>query len=137
MVVWPSDSVFELPGGLVTSDGNRLTEAELQPFTGREEEWLADHANAPSAVAVTRVLSSCLARIGNVAGTPELVRSLLVGDRDYLMLQLRRMTLGERVQAVLACPACGKNIDVEFDVADVPVEPRPQQQAMHTFILQD
>jgi hypothetical protein len=137
MAVWRSDSVFELPGGLVTGDGRSLYEAELRPITGREEEWLAEHAEAPSAVAVTRVLSSCLARVGDMHVTPELARSLLAGDRDYLMLQLRRLTLGERVQAVLACPSCGGNVDVEFRVADVPVETRRQEAAAHAFMLQD
>src|SRR6266567_2702640 len=90
-----------LPGGLFLEDDHRLADAELRPLTGREEDWLARHPGVPSAIAVTRLLGNCVLRLGGRAATPELVRRLLVGDRDYLMLQLRCITLGDDFQAVV------------------------------------
>jgi hypothetical protein len=123
-----------LPGGLV-AEGGLLSAAELRPLTGREEEWLAAHPGTPSARAVTWLLGACLLRLDGAETTPELVRRLLVGDRDYLMLQLRRLTLGDRVSAVIDCPACGAKMDVDFNAEDVPVERRPQTAAVYTLDL--
>jgi hypothetical protein len=125
----------DLPGGVVKSDGRPERVAALRPLSGFEEDWLAANTDVPSALAVTRLLSACLLRIGDQATTPGLVRTLLVGDRDFLMLQLRRLTLGERFAAVLGCPECGARMDVDFGVADVPVEPRPQETADYALEL--
>jgi len=121
-------SVFELPGGLVM-DGRPMVRAELRPLTGHEEDWLAHHHGQPSAVVVTRLLAHCLVRVGDLEAGPDLPGKLLVGDRDFLMLQLRRLTLGDRFQAVLVCPACGAKADVDFTTGDVPVERHPQTSA--------
>jgi hypothetical protein len=124
-----------LPGGLVLSEDRRLEDVELRPLTGREEDWLATHAALPSAITATRLLSSCLVRIGDVKPSRQLVRRLLVGDRDYLILQLRRITLGDEFHAVLRCPACDSKMDVNFDTKDVPVTFRPQGAADHSIQL--
>src|SRR6516165_3072713 len=52
----------------------------------------------------------------------DVARSMLVGDRDYLILQLRRLTLGDRVLAVADCPGCGSKMDIDFDAAAIPIE---------------
>ncbi len=115
-----------LPGGVFSEEGRLLRKVELRPVTGGEEEWLARSASAPAAHVVSRLLSACLVRVGDGAAKADLAGSLLVGDRDYLMLQLRRMTLGNRLRAVVVCPACAVRMDVEFDVDEVPVE-RPAE----------
>jgi hypothetical protein len=127
-----------LPGGLVGDAGDGcLTTAVLRPLTGAEEEWLASHPDAPSAVAVTHLLSHCLLGLGERTPDRDLVRRLLVGDRDFLMLQLRRLTLGDQLQAVVSCPACTAPMDVDFRLGDVPVQPRPQRRASYTIEVSD
>jgi hypothetical protein len=123
-----------LPGGLIVGE-HRLAHAELRPLTGHEEDWLARHRGASTAHAVTRILEACLvgAGDGNVPG--DLARRLLVGDRDFLMFALRRLTLGDRFQGVLACPLCAARMDVSFGAEDVPVEPRPQTADSYTLQL--
>lgn len=116
-----------LPGG---------STAELRALSGREEEWLARHRDAPSAIAVTRLLDACLVGLDGAETTGDVARRLLVGDRDYLILALRRMTLGDGFQGVVACPRCAAKIDISFDAADVPVESRPQTVASHTLPLE-
>lgn len=130
-----SEWVVPLPGGLVLDDGRRLAQAVLRPLSGKEEEWLAWHPHTPSTLAVSYILNACLLRLDDMPPTPDLVRKLLVGDRDYLMLHLRRITLGETIAAVLVCPACGEKLDVDFAIADVPVERRPQHTASYTLNL--
>jgi hypothetical protein len=123
-----------LPGGLIVGD-RRLSRAELRPLSGHEEEWLSRHRGEPSARTTTRLLAACVVGLGDAVVTDDLVKQLLVGDRDHLILRLRRMTLGDRVQSVLRCPACDAPMDVSFDAGDVPIEPRPQTAATYTLEL--
>jgi hypothetical protein len=123
-----------LPGGLMVGD-RRLGQAELRPLTGHEEDWLARHRGLPSALATTSILGACLVALDDAAASGDLVRRLLVGDRDYLIFALRRMTLGDRFEGVLPCPACAAPMDIGFGADDVPVEPRPQTAASYTLPL--
>jgi len=131
------DNTFLLPGGLVLEEGRCLRTAVLRPLTGDEEEWLAEHPRTPTALAVTHILSACLVRLDDVAVTKNLVRQLLVGDRDYLVLQLRRLTLGDDFQAVSACPACDAKMDVTLKGSEIPVECHVQQAANSSIHLAD
>jgi hypothetical protein len=124
-----------LPGGLILDDDRRLTRVELRPLTGFEEEWIAGHPDAPSAEIATHLLSACVVRLDDATTSRDLVQRLLVGDRDYVILQLRRITLGDRIQAVFACPACGAKLDVTFSTDAIPVERRPQEVGVYDLSL--
>src|SRR5436305_1387495 len=126
---------FQLPGGIVLDEGRRLDSAVLRSLTGVEEEWLASNQHLPSAIRTTRILQSCLCSIEDRPITIELIRKLLVGDRDYLMLQLRRLTLGDDIHAIVSCPSCNGKIDVDFRTTEVPVAVRPQAEPLHTIKL--
>jgi hypothetical protein len=126
-----SETEVVLPGGLVLEDGRRLTRATVRALTGNEEEWLGEARGLPSARKVTSVLSSCVTSLEGEAVDTQRIRRMLVGDRDYLMLELRRLTLGDEVVAVAPCPACETSMDVEFQVSEVPVERRPQSAEWH------
>ena len=45
--------------------------------------------------------------------------SLTVGQRDALLLTLRRQMFGSEVFGVASCPECGVQLDVTFDIDDV------------------
>lgn len=117
---------FPLPGGLMHAD-QLLHTARLRPLSGREEEWLTLHRSLPAATRVGWLLNSCLVMLGNREVNEDLVRALLVADRDYLILQLRRLAVGDQVQAVSHCRACSKKMDIDFHLNEVPVERRPQR----------
>jgi hypothetical protein len=121
-----NENTFSLPGGLMLQQDQMLSQASLRPLSGREEEWLAAHRSTPNAVRMSWLLNQCLLSIDGHPADSDLVRRLLVADRQYLMLQLRRITLGDQVQAVVTCPECNKKMDVDFFLDDVPVEYRPQ-----------
>ena len=126
-----------MPGGLVFTDGHSVQHARLRPLTGREEEWLARYSRMPAAARVTWILRECLIWLEDVPVTINLVRQLLVGDRDYLILQLRHLTLGDEVHAVIQCPACNEKIDVDFRVSEIPIEQRSQTNSSHILKLAD
>jgi hypothetical protein len=134
-----SEPIYEntvtLPGGLMLQSHQMLKHASLRPLSGRDEEWLARHRNTPNSVRVSWLLNQCLLALDDHPANYELVRQMLVGDREFLMLQLRRITLGDRVQAVVNCPACGSKMDVDFRLDEVPVHERPQTQESFTLDL--
>lgn len=112
-----------LPVGYVDARGLLHKQVELAPLTGREEELLAQE-DRPAAGLVTELLSRCVKRVGAISDiTPRLMRELTVADRQYLLLMLRQLSFGDRVQATLPCPwpGCGKGVDIDFSIDEVPV----------------
>jgi T4 bacteriophage base plate protein len=132
-----SENTVSLPGGLMLQQDQFLNTACLRPLSGREEEWLARHRSSPGAVRVSWLLNSCLLVLGDRLANRDLVRRLLVADRDYLVLQLRRLTFGDQVQAVVPCQKCSQKMDIDFQLNDVPVECRPQRVSSYTIELSD
>jgi hypothetical protein len=62
-----------------------------------------------------------------------------VGDREALLLQLRRLTLGDGLQAVLTCPDpdCGARMDLDLKVSDLLLPPYPRREALHEAEIED
>jgi len=125
----------ELPGGLISQDEGRIDSVQVRPLTGREEDWLAWHAGIPNSFAVTELLSECVLGAGQRPCGKEIIRQFSVGDRDFLILQVRRITLGENVQAVVECTGCSAKVDVDFLASQVPVESRRQTALTYTVEL--
>lgn len=127
-----------LPGGWLDPSGALHRDGWLRPLTGGDEDWLLSRDGAPDAELVTGVLARCVLRIGPDAATPEMIRDLSVGDRDYLMLRLCEATLGPSMPRVVRCPhaACGAKLDLDLRVTDFPVEAQATQ-AHHRLMLRD
>lgn len=124
---WPAGEVFRLPGGYVDDGGVVHREVELVPLTGADEERLAG-LNAPAVAVITQLLARVVRRIGTLPQPgPGVMRSLLVGDRDFLVVKLRQLTLGDEVDIDLSCAnaECGKRMDLSFVLTNMPVEERP------------
>jgi len=111
-----------VPGGVWHSDQCRtdgpLREVGLRPVGGEDEAFLLETAetSAPSERA-TALLARCL---DNPDGS-RIAYALTVGDREALLLHLRRLTLGETLDGVLQCPAdgCGERMELELRVSDL------------------
>jgi hypothetical protein len=119
-----------LPGGLFDENGTCHRDARVRPLRGVDEEWLLSiRGRVAQPGIVTALLSRCVKRIGPIRPTHDHVRRLTVGDRDFLMMQIRRMTFGPRVDATLICPnpECAQKMDATFDLSQVPVEARSLQ----------
>jgi hypothetical protein len=120
----PGARLFILPGGYFDGRGGPHREALLAPPTGHDEEYLARLApQAPVASVVTGLLARCLLRVGDVErGGAALTRDLLVCDRDYLLVRLRELAFGPKVEAVLTCrrPECRLPMDVSFSLDELP-----------------
>jgi hypothetical protein len=129
---------INLPGGIpIRDDWYRL--AWLRPVTGYDEEFLVEQSGRLSPAArATHLLSRCLERLGPLTPvTPEIVRQLTVGDREALMLHLRRLTLGERISCVLSCPACGDKMDLDLRVEELLQSPYSHASKTHSAEIHD
>lgn len=127
-----------LPGGWWDDSGRRQREVEVRPLTGREEQLLSDSGGEQTPAAVTMLLSACLLRLGDLAPVPaEVIRRLPVGDRDYLLLLLRRVTFGDRVRANLFCPweGCAERVTIDVLLSDLPTRQAGTDQPVHVLSL--
>jgi hypothetical protein len=123
-----------LPGGYWL-DGVCHREVGLRPLTGEDEAFLleTDEVLLP-AQRITAVLARCLTHLGPLHPVPpQAVQQLTIGDREALLLHLRRLTLGERLPCVVKCPHadCGEKMDLELQVGDLLLAAYPHTQAFH------
>src|SRR5437870_2037317 len=111
-----------LPGG-IWQEGTRHQEACLRPLAGEDETSLLDcQDDRLPAARTTHLLARCLTRLGPwEAVTEEQVRRLTVGDREALLLHLRRLLQGEQLACLLTCPRpdCGEKMELELRVSDL------------------
>src|SRR3954462_9481400 len=111
-----------IPGGVWRDDTPQtdglVRQIALRPVGGEDEAFLLDTAEqaAPSERA-TALLARCLLEPdADIAA-----RALTVGDREALLLHLRRLTMGETCDCMLRCPAeqCGERMELELNVSDL------------------
>ena len=116
-------SAITLPGGWWSESVLQRT-AFVRPLTGRDEEQLLASTAATLPERTSALIAHCVGRLGALdAVTEEQAAQLTVGDREALVLALRRVTLGERLQCVVDCAACGEAMDVDLAIAELLVAP--------------
>ena len=133
--------VLELPGGVLDRRGQCFKTVVVRPLTGRDEELLADRRYRNAAQQVSEFLAQVLVEVPGLDKpvSRELVSEMLIGDRDYLLLRLRQISLGDRVEQVMRCPApaCGQKADVEFLISELPVRRVKAVQPVYEFELSE
>jgi hypothetical protein len=117
----PLSDLVELPGGLV-HDGTVIRTVIVRELTGEHEELLAKSSQARNATHFLSVLMECgVARVGDTEPkeTRKLLKRLLLGDRDQVILGIRKATYGEKVDLPFwRCPECGELSDISFSLDD-------------------
>lgn len=127
-----------LPGGYIDEHGVRHREAILRQLSGREEELLATMPGADRAGRISQILARCVERIGTISPVTEaFARGLVVADRQYLLLKLREISFGDRIEGTIACPwpQCGAKADIDFKTSDVPVKHCEEMAASYELVL--
>ncbi len=116
-----------LPVGLWI-DGARLRDASIRVLSGADEEMVGDASRwSSSAAQVTGLLAAAVTRLGSLAPiSPEHIQALTVLDRDVLLIAMRQLLFGDRIQSTIVCPNadCGKKMDLDFRLSDLPVPDR-------------
>jgi hypothetical protein len=110
-----------LPIGFTDQTGRVHRLATIRKMRGHEEALLYDTSYSAGKL-VTELLRCCLVRLGDLESVnADDVSQLYTADRNYLLLELRRITLGDKLSAVYICPRCSNNISVLEDLSQLEV----------------
>lgn len=115
---------FRLPGGFIDVVGEEvIRDVTIRELNGEDEEILAkqDHRKNMGKY-LTVLLSRGVVQIGELPASTERLQSMLLGDRDYLVIKIRSVTYGNEVEMSVVCPNCEQTneevvIDLDTDVA--------------------
>jgi hypothetical protein len=120
----PQSRTIALPGGVVNGAGVTCRQVHVRPLTGADEEVLFDRDSGGSASGrVTAFLARAIAAIDGLDRPIDerVVADMYLGDRDYLLLRLRQIELGDAVHQVVRCRGCAEKVDVDFLISELPV----------------
>lgn len=116
---FPASTVVDLPGGYLFSNGTIGTTAEVRELNGFDEEAIAK-AGSPEH-ALTVILERGLVSVGDETLSKSDLDTLLLGDRDAILLAIRKVTFGTTAEFNVVCQACAKQqvsvVDLDNDVA--------------------
>ena len=125
--------VFEMLAGYKDKDGVTHKEFTLREMTGKDEEAIhKSDVKSNGSKVVSVLLSRCVTRIGTL--TPkslgkqkweELIKSLLTGDQDYMLIQLRKMSIGDEIELNHVCPNkdCKAKLNTVLSIDELEVIP--------------
>ena len=120
----PSDDIVTLPGGLIIKD-TIIKTVQVKELTGEDEESLARASQSMNAfVFMDRLLRCGVVKIGTepTSNTEKLLSQMTVGDREALILGIRKATYGDKLEVnQWMCTNCGAVEDLEMEVADIPI----------------
>ena len=85
---------------------------EIKYMTAKEEDILTSRALLKEGVALDRMLQSL------ILDKTVKVGSLLIGDKNALLVAARRTGYGSDYQTNVTCPACAVADDFSFDISD-------------------
>jgi len=100
----------QLPIGYTDASGGRHRRGALRKLRGTDEALFYD-GSLNGAELVTQLIQRCLVRLEGVERVePPLIDQLFSADRNYLLLELRRITFGDTLRAHYLCPACQQDV---------------------------
>ncbi|MFG2741229.1 hypothetical protein ACGFY0_14360 [Streptomyces chartreusis] len=127
-----------LPVGHRTADDEPLREVTVRKMTGREEALLTDPKLRHNAgKLITALIASCVQSADSVPLTAATARQLCSADRNFLLLELRRTTFGDEMEAHYRCPRCQGMTLVLEDLSTIEVRELPEGQGEVTVELED
>lgn len=112
--IFPSDTSVFLPGGFLRQDGSLAKVAEVRELTGQDEEYLAKAATNGSVL--NAVLQRGLVSIGGEPATSADIDSMLAGDRDAVLIAIRRATFGNTYGGAAYCDKCEDTRQISIDL---------------------
>jgi hypothetical protein len=114
-IPFPPDSHVKLNAGVKIGETTH-TDASVRELTGIHEETMARAIQTDNIFHFVDVLLQCgVEQIGDLdpGETKKALKSLLVGDRDELILAIRMATYGNDLEVnEWICPGCGKKVDI-------------------------
>lgn len=126
-----------LPAGVFDAAGRVHRCVRVRELTGADEEVLFDRAQAGNAHRVSAFLARAIESVEGLDAHVDagFAANLQLGDRDYLLLRLRQMDLGDAIHQIMRCPACLEKVDVDLLVSELPVRRLAQPQPAYRVQL--
>lgn len=117
----PASNEVNLITGFINKAGETVKVAEVKELNGSDEEAIAKAGSSGKALNV--ILQRGLVSLGDTPATKEDLDSLVAGDRDAILLGIRRVTFGETVSLNVTCGACSDTKDISVNlIDDVPIK---------------
>ena len=110
-----------LPIGYTDEAGRVHRQAVIRKMRGHEEALLFDPSLAAGHL-VTELIKSCMVRLGDLESVDaDVVSQLYSADRNYLLLELRRISLGNELQESYVCPRCDSEVTLVQNLRELKV----------------
>jgi len=125
-----ASKTLQLPCGLgPDKEGKVHREAEIIPMTGLVRKNIArPEVRQNLAKIVDVVLLACLKKIGPMDRIDRRVLDkLLIGDRDQLLVEIRRLSLGDVIHSTIVCGSCNQKSDITFHLDRLTVRTLPDK----------
>ena len=130
----PQSTQVDLPAGFINSAGTLVRTAEIRELNGLDEEAIASASD--SGRALMAILQRGVVKLGETKATPESLDSLLIGDRDALLLAIYRLTFSNEALYEVDCHGCGAHIVNAVDLStDVTIKGLDDPIADRTFTV--
>lgn len=129
---------FNLLAGYIDKEGNCHTTFTLREMTGRDEEAISkSDIKQNGSKVVSTLLKRCVLSIGTLTRKSvgneewdEVIKGLLVGDQDYMLIKLRELSMGGEIEVTHTCPYCKESLNTILDVSELEVIPFKGQRAI-------
>jgi hypothetical protein len=117
----PSDTEVTLPGGFINREGALVKYAEVRELNGADEESIA--RSGTTGRALNTMLQRGLVSLGMESTSKEDLDTLLSGDRDAILIGVRRATFGNTIDFQGSCPSCSAEQDIVLNLTkDIPIK---------------
>jgi len=117
----PSESTVQLPAGYIMPNGELVKTAEVKELNGADEEAISKAGSTSKSLNI--LLQRGLIKIGDKDVTKDDLDALLAGDRDAILLGIRKVTFGKTVPLKVRCSFCSEEQSTDVDLeTDVPVK---------------
>lgn len=128
------DKVYDLLAGYTDKDGVVHKTFTLREMTGADEEYInRPDIKTNGAKVATSLLARCVTSIGTLTkksvGSPkaweDIFKEMLVGDRDIILIELRRLSIGETIEVTHNCPNpnCKAKLKTEVSIDELAITP--------------
>ena len=117
----PSDTEVSLPGGFINREGALVKYAEVRELNGADEETIA--RSGTTGRALSTMLQRGLVSLGMEPTSKEDLDTLLSGDRDAILIGIRKATFGSTIDFEVTCQHCRANVVATINLdKDIPVK---------------
>lgn len=121
----PPADLVTLPGGLMRGN-NLIRTVKVRELTGEHEEALSRASQALNPFHFLDTLLKCgVKQVGDYPeeDTERMLRDLLIGDREYLILEIRRATYGDEIEIEnWVCPKCEGVTTLKITLDEIPMK---------------